>query len=252
MDKRKKRIIVISVLVVIVALAVIWFEIPRIKIRNYINENLPEGSYSLSCNYGDFATVNSYGRQSSDRIWRAYDKDRNLYFNIVQTNRETDIDTKDSAGSDEYYLHDDYALNFMARNEAFLIYDDDKKYHTNLSIEYVPSDEPENHEIYYMAALGGEFTDRKGLDTLFDDLYVATRYFEEKNVPSSFGRFQFRYINEKYYDELDHLSFLMYGRLNNVETARTEAYRKMIEIGLKHDDESILSQFTNEEIDSVR
>lgn len=56
---KKKKIIAISVVVVLIAAFVVWFEIPRVRIRNYIKENLPEGHYTLYPNYGDFIISDS-------------------------------------------------------------------------------------------------------------------------------------------------------------------------------------------------
>ena len=41
------------------------------------------------------------------------------------------------------------------------------------------------------------------------------------------------------YKNIDEYSYLMYGRLDDVETARTEAYNKMIDIGMEYNDKDI-------------
>ncbi len=248
--RKKKTIIIISVVAVIIAAVIIWFEIPRIEVRSYIKDNLPEGHYTLYLNYGDFVTFNSTDNQAIDRIWHVYDKDRNVHFNVAQDNREDDIETAHSTGNKEHHFRNNYAMNFTGRYWSSLIYDEENKYQTKLSVQFVPNENSRNHEILAMSALYGEFASREELDALFDDLNVAAQFFDKKNVPLSYGFFQFRYTNYTHYKNIDEYSYLMYGRLDDVETARTEAYNKMIDIGMEYNDKDILSQFTEQELNA--
>lgn len=249
---KNKKIIIVSVLVAIIAAAaVVWFEIPRIQIRNYIKANLPEGHYTIYPNSGDFITSNTARNQSTDRIWHVYDKDRNVHFNIFQLDREENIETPHSTRNRQADLYDNFRSNFVGRYWSSLIYDNENKYETKLKVEFVPDDR-DHFEWRSGYEISGYFADRKELDALFDDLYVPTLFFEEKKVPLSYGFFEFQYTNCTHLESVGDYdySYLMYGTLDDIEAARTEAYCKMIDIGMKYNDDDILAQFTQQELDA--
>lgn len=230
--EKKKTIIIISVLAALVAVLMVWFEIPRIRIRNYIKTNLPEGHYRLYPNYGDFVTSNSMRKQSTDRIWHVYDKDRNFHFNIFQLNRENDIETKDSSRNDVIDLENNFRSNFAERYWAFLIYDKENDYHTGLTVEFAPDETVSNFEWRSISVISGSFSNREELDALFDDLYVPCQFYQEKNVPLSFGYFMFDYIYTGEDGNVRKDSFVQ-GTLENIEKAREEAYARMADINLE-------------------
>ena len=246
---KKKKIIAISVVVVLIAAFVVWFEIPRVRIRNYIKENLPEGHYTLYPNYGDYIISDSTRDQATDRIWHAYDKDRNVHFNIFQIERECVINTRNKRLNDEIYIKDNYRSNFMERYWSSLTYDKENECETKLNVIFIPDDRGGSFEWSSVYNIGGAFADRKELDALFDDLYVAAKFYEEKNVPASYGVFDFQYTNYKEFKNVNSGLFRIGGTLEDIEAERTEAYYRMIDIGMEYNDEEILSQFTQEEMD---